>query len=309
MRENLFTALLSVTALVLLLAPFRTPPEPELPAAEWVERYRAHELEMERLAALHLEAAVVELNREFDAVLANVPLAAARIARPGTCFDLCRRMVRDRLTGSHTTESELARLLEPEFIAPCLRAKMVAEEELAQLLLRLDEADNRFRAELAAGLGAPPLVPVAVPHRLAAGVEEGRALGREVALANAAAAGGAALEVVFVRSTVLLLKRVLGSAVARMAGTASAAGIAAAADGPLPVGDAVAGVLAVGGLGWTTYDIYQARKVLPGELEKSLQETVGECRKETEASLRERAAQGLFRRQKQTLECFKRITE
>jgi|GEM_PF-1990805 len=83
----------------------------------------------------------------------------------------------------------------------------------------------------------------------------------------------AALEIAMIAFTYRALANLLTPVIVKLAKTGSAAAIAAVADGPLPIGDVVAAVLAIGGTIWTVNDIRKAVKAgeaLPGEIESAL---------------------------------------
>ena len=63
-----------------------------------------------------------------------------------------------------------------------------------------------------------------------------------------------------------------------MAGTATAAAGSAVADGPLPIGDIVGGVITIGGLVWSSYDIYHVTKQMPDEMKAGIMESINETR-------------------------------
>jgi hypothetical protein len=101
----------------------------------------------------------------------------------------------------------------------------------------------------------------------------------ELKSAQNVAAVTTAIEALLVRQTVAAVARLLGRAVARQVATLGAGAGAAIVDGPLPVGDIIGGVIALGGLGFAVHDIYKATKVLPTELRKALVETTDQCEK------------------------------
>jgi hypothetical protein len=102
----------------------------------------------------------------------------------------------------------------------------------------------------------------------------------ELKSAQNVAAITTAIEALLVRQTVAAISRLLGRAVARQVAALGAGAGAAIVDGPLPVGDIIGGVIALGGLGFAVRDIYRAMKVLPAELRKALTETTDACEKE-----------------------------
>ena len=90
-----------------------------------------------------------------------------------------------------------------------------------------------------------------------------------------------ALEAVCIRQTVATVAKILGKAAARQSGTMVAGAGAAMADGPLPVGDAIAGVAIIGCTAWSVWDVYKATKILPEELRATLEATTRKCEQQT----------------------------
>ena len=66
------------------------------------------------------------------------------------------------------------------------------------------------------------------------------------------------IEALFIRTTIEMICNVAGVAIVRLTQTATMAGMSAVADGPLPIGDVIGAIIAVGGTVWTVCDIYQA---------------------------------------------------
>lgn len=94
---------------------------------------------------------------------------------------------------------------------------------------------------------------------------------------NFAASISSGLEAVLIGSTYATIKKVIQIIAEKLAKSAGASIIAAVADGPLPIGDIVAAVIAAGGLTWTAYDIYVASKEqekLPGKIDRNARATM-----------------------------------
>lgn len=95
---------------------------------------------------------------------------------------------------------------------------------------------------------------------------------------------GASLELILIKPTIEILARVLGPAIATAAGTAGAAGTACVVDGPIPIGDIIAGVIALGGSAWAAMDIWRAvdlNNQLPGTVETMLNEQISQLESAT----------------------------
>lgn len=231
------------------------------------------------------------LDREFGSELDRALTPYFETARRGSgqavrnlsgfrvCARLCYKLAADRLRGTAAAPEAIRAEIDAEVIAPCVAAQQKAVELLADHLRRIREADFACRSRLAARLSREPSPGLQYEALRAFGEDMFHAEQATVDLAvgRMSAALGATLEALFVRTTMGVVERVAARAVARISGTLSAGAIAAAADGPLPAGDAVGAVIAVGGLSWTAYDIVQAQQVLPGQLYGKLLEAVDSC--------------------------------
>ena len=81
------------------------------------------------------------------------------------------------------------------------------------------------------------------------------------------------IEAALIVPTIKVIKRVLAHVTSRAVGTATAAGVAAAVDGPLPIGDIIGATLAVGGGAWIAWDVRKAARQmeeLPGTIEQPM---------------------------------------
>lgn len=84
-----------------------------------------------------------------------------------------------------------------------------------------------------------------------------------------------ALEVALIRTTAGQVVRLLAPLIGRLAGTATVSGGSVLADGPLPIGDIVGAVIALGGTVWTAVELQQAvqaHQALPGLIESVITE-------------------------------------
>ena len=115
---------------------------------------------------------------------------------------------------------------------------------------------------------------------------------------------GLAAEAVMIRASYMAIKNVvvrlagvaLSSAVKRAGTSLAAGGAAAVVDGPLPIMDVAGGVIAVAGLSWSAYEIYDATKTMPDEMNAKIREEIVQTRE----ALEEKALANL---QKAKLDC------
>lgn len=108
----------------------------------------------------------------------------------------------------------------------------------------------------------------------------------EHAKESAFAAVGAGVEAVMIRSSFAAIQKCVISAgraclapiAAKLVSTAGTATVTAVADGPLPIGDIIGGVIAIGGVTWTAYDIYRVTEAMPKEMEDGITKSINEFR-------------------------------
>lgn len=106
----------------------------------------------------------------------------------------------------------------------------------------------------------------------------------EHAKESAFAAVGAGIEAVMIRSSFAAIQKCvisvgrscLAPIAAKLVSTAGTATVSAVADGPLPIGDIIGGVVAIGGTVWTAYDIYRVTEAMPKEMEDGITKSIDE---------------------------------
>lgn len=98
-----------------------------------------------------------------------------------------------------------------------------------------------------------------------------------------AATVAVAVEAAFIKFTVESIKPVVKHLIEREAASLGVGGGCAAADGPLPIGDIIGAVIAIGGTAWTAWDVGQAVNsyhALPGQIHSLLIQQIGELDRE-----------------------------
>ena len=180
----------------------------------------------------------------FDEAARNVPQVVAEMCSADNTLKLCWLMAKDKLTGSHDTREYFASMIHDRIIVPCQRGAQVYG-------CAVDES--------------------AVSSEL---LEAGSANAK----AAAYAAGGLALEAVFIRSTLASLKSVLGATAVKLSSAYEGGTACAAADGPLPIGDLIGVALAVGGTVWGISDLCEAKERLSQDVSDVLRQSIRDCR-------------------------------
>ena len=199
------------------------------------------------------------------------------------CVKMCCKAVKDQVSDTNEFAETFQEVIREPILAPCASANRTADDQLQTLKLRLEERRLQYAVEVAE-VCRTAIVEIKRPDAdlksLEASLGKSLEVTRELQMSTITAAVGAVMEVVFIKSTITTLRSVLGTAIAKLAGS-SAAGIAcAAADGPLPIGDVIGGALATIGLLWTAHDIYEACKVLPDELRTELRKGIDTAERE-----------------------------
>lgn len=169
----------------------------------------------------------------------------------------------------------------------------------------LDRCDRRLRSEFAL---ASEVHPAALPddgafRQWLEWLEPARDTAVNVGVDSSVLLAGSALEAIFIRQSAALLARLFAAVSARLTASAAVAGVGALADGPLPVGDAVGGVILIGGTVWSGVDFYRIRVVLPIRLEAELNRSLDEY----EAKLKAEALAQTRTKTEQYREAYRRL--
>lgn len=233
------------------------------------------------------------INRNFNAAENAIPSVVKDFSGFGACNKLCYKMVKSKITGSSDLQTSIQASL-AKVLDHCSAGTGEVDNLLKSFEIRLAENSNQFRTsigDIAEELNNPEYISLdtsAIKKFTEDIIEIYASVPRNV-IATVSAEIGVALETVFIRSTCSVLTSVFAKSVAKMAGSAAAGAICAAADGPIPIGDIIGGGIAVVGLGWTAWDIYHAMKVLPENLDRQLRDSVAKYRSEISQSAKAQA--------------------
>lgn len=208
---------------------------------------------------------------------AGSPRIARDVAAPLTDFRGIAHCValgaKDSVTGNEELGRHLADALEPA-TALVLEARDRIEGEITAFRHRSLARANEYARESLQIAEEASLDPVALgidPHFSERLVRSSLEVGSQWGSATLALA----IEGVLVQQLWDDLGRVLRPLIARAAKTLGVAGGSAVVDGPIPVGDVVAAVIAIGGAALTGWEVYQAvekTRGLAGEIETTLRE-------------------------------------
>lgn len=208
-------------------------------------------------------------NTGFSKAKANVGPFVSSVTKFTYCSKLCYAMAKDKYSNTGTAMDMLAPSIASMIVAPCEEGQAEVINALNDFLLKVQENDTQFKAGLASLLNKENFTV----HEL--GLREDflkknitlMEKVQDFAMEQMAAAAGTAIEIVFIKATYKCISSATSAIAGRITASAVAGGTCAAADGPLPIGDIIGGVLAVGGMGWTAYDLYNVTKKLPSQME------------------------------------------
>ncbi len=203
---------------------------------------------LRRVRPLLTKSSIGELDARakphFDEAERNVPSGVADLTTNGNFLKLCWLMAKDKMSGTNKTQKLIESKIHDRIVVPCQRGAKVYGCEV-------DES--------------------AISNEL---LEAGRGNAK----AAAYAAGGLALEAVFIRSTLASLNSVLGAIAAKLSSALGGGAACAAADGPLPIGDLIGVALAAGGTIWSISDLCKVRERLSQDVSDVLRQSIQDCR-------------------------------
>ena len=224
-----------------------------------------------RLLEQYLNLLESNVTTDFEKANGAIPGVVDELSGIGACTKLCYKAAKDKIKGSHDFEDAYMEVMNQPIIQPCLRANAVATEMLQTLNQRLMERHTQYAMDLATVCGdnrnqisAPDL------ERLQQCISTVAASSNKLQREKMFALVGVAFEAVFIRSTCRAIVKLFAKPAAKICSSLGIGGICAAADGPIPVGDIIAGAVAVGTLAWTACDVYDVTCVMPEKLKTEL---------------------------------------
>ena len=178
----------------------------------------------------------------FETAEKNIPQVVAELSGTEAFLNLCALAVTDKVTGSDKLERKIASVIEGPILGPCRRGAAVYGCEINPALAR-GYLSSLHRDSMTSALYA---------------------------------SGGLALEAAFLKTTLKSVQCVIGPIAGKIAAKFGTGAALAAADGPLPFGDAVGVVLAVGGTAWSVHDLLALRRDLPSSISAALRQAINE---------------------------------
>lgn len=206
------------------------------------------------------------------------------------CAKLAYKMAYDKVKGTHRAEDAINPVVSARIVAPIEDAVTAYEKVTSDFRQELQCEEKAFALDLALRSQkfkeTVSCLKMVDASSMNAAVEKLVGDVKEHAKESAFAAAGAVVELAMIKSSYAAIRTVavrvaqmaLACVAKKLATTASTAVISAAADGPLPVGDVIAAVITVGGLGWTSYDLYKVCKKMPQEMREGVMKAINETR-------------------------------
>ena len=189
---------------------------------------------------------ISELDRRaqpfFEEAEKNIPKVVSELSGTQEFLNMCGLAVVDKISGSNKMEQKLASVIDGPILAPCRKGASVY------------------------GCNINPV--------LARGYLSG--LHRDAMTSALYASGGVALEAAFLKTTLKSVQCVIGPIAGKIAAKIGTGATLAAADGPLPIGDTIGVILAVGGSAWSVHDLLALRRDLPGAISAALRQAIQE---------------------------------
>ena len=178
----------------------------------------------------------------FEEAEKSIPNVVSELSGTQEFLNMCGLAVVDKISGSNKMEQKLASVIDGPILAPCRKGASVY------------------------GCNINPV--------LARGYLSG--LHRDAMTSALYASGGLALEAAFLKTTLKSVQCVIGPIAGKIAAKFGTGATLAAADGPLPIGDTIGVILAVGGSAWSVHDLLALRRDLPGAISAALRQAIQE---------------------------------
>lgn len=269
------------------------------------------ELEKKKLR-VDIEARHAKFRGDVDAIVEKsrkmLPLSVAEAhfktaeegadfiaSREGLCgFKVCAvlayKMAYDKVKKTNRTEEAIAPVVASHIEKPIEMAVKAYSDWAAKFQYELQKEEQAFSLDLAlrsqkfkADISAIKTIDVTKINesigRLVSDIQEHAKEAVFVSL-------GTVIEAIMIKSSYVAIKQMavkivivaLSSVSTKLGATAVAATGSAVADGPLPIGDIIGGVITIGGLTWTAYDIYKVTKTMPDEMKGGMMKAINESR-------------------------------
>lgn len=226
---------------------------------------------MERLDSFKSELGKT-LDDGFMPVNANVANVVEEVSNFKFCCKYCSALAGDFVNDTAEADKMVSDVIEAQINAPCRVVENSANDGLTSFCRDIADNGDEMRVSL-------DLCAEGIAERLNISGDSGSLAEFDKQLGNFrndvdTIAVNSVIpivsEVVFIVPTCEAI-RILFAAIAKILSKGAAAGgVAMAADGPLPVGDVIGAIIAVGCTAWSCHDFIEARMALPEQLSSEL---------------------------------------
>lgn len=240
-----------------------------------------YQADCSRIVSQYMNLLESNIESDFSQARNSIPRVVDDLSGFGACVKLSYKAAKDRLKGTNDFQEAYMAVIDGPIVQPSLRAHRTANEMLQMLDHRLKERYAQYSVDLAAACGRgvqESQIPASDLARLEECINNVAAYAQQYQAQKLMTAVGVTIEAIFIRQTCSAIVTLFAKPVAKISGSLGAGAICAAADGPIPIGDVVGGVLAIGGLAWTAYDVYEVTSVMPKRLESELRDGINETK-------------------------------
>lgn len=218
-----------------------------------------------------------EINKKLDIVKKNIPEIVEDFKGFAFCWKLVFKQAKDAISKSQDTQEAIDEVLYDRYTKYLVEANAIADALLEGLNHSLESNLNNYQADVRDDFQKVSSNSYTNDESKVIIIDtllDVNKISSEISSKVTGVAIGAILDAITIKSTMACIKKVCAAVVAKVCSSASFAIISSVSDGPLPIGEIVGGVVVVGTTIWTIYDIYQITKVLPQEMETSLNQGV-----------------------------------
>lgn len=234
------------------------------------------------------------VSQDFARAGRAVPDVVKKISGFRVCAKLCYKLAKDKLKKTNDFTNAYMEVLNDPIIQPCLHANAAASGKLQLLEQRLRERSLRYAEEVASVCSTPDSdvkLPKTDLENLQRCMDAFIADSQKLNIQKTVVAAAGAFEVIFIRESCKSLMKLFAKPVLKICSSLGIAGICSVADGPLPIGDLAGGVITIGGLAWTAWDLYDVTVVMPEKLGSELRNGIIQTKRELLKETRNQARQ------------------
>jgi hypothetical protein len=224
------------------------------------------------------------INEAFDRAEEGIQPTVDELSSFKGCVILCYLMAKDKFSGTCETEGRIQSVIDAHIGENVLYAGQQRENAVARLNDALARNTTDMQVRLASMTETVPGLEdetvQAAFRDLSASISAVSQGFGGIAVSTVNSGTGLAISALLVKTVVRQARNVLWNIARRLELTTALALGSAAADGPFPIGDAIALVLEVGGAAWCAYELYDAQFILRDQVAGNLRRALAQYRGE-----------------------------